>query len=47
MIVKEMISEIENEIEMAEYVDEDTCSSVSVELLKNVLRILYQIQEKS
>lgn len=47
MIVNEMILEIEKQIEMAEYVDEDTCPNVSVELLNNVLRILYQIQEKS
>lgn len=47
MTIDEIKEEIEKQIEMAEYVDEDTCSNVSVELLNNVLRILYQIQEKS
>lgn len=47
MTIDEITNKIEKEIELAEYVDEDSCSSVSVELLKNVLRILYQIQEKS
>lgn len=40
MILKEMISEIEKEIEMAEYVDEDTCSNVSADLLRHVLVVL-------
>lgn len=46
MTIDEIKEEIEKEIEIAEFA-EDICSSVSVELLKNVLRILYQIQEKS
>ena len=49
MTIDEITNEIEKEIEIAEFAEvvEDTCQSVSVELLKNVLRILYQIQEKS
>lgn len=46
MSFDEIQEEIEKQIEMAEYVDEDTCSNVSVELLNNVLRILYTIEVK-
>lgn len=45
MTIDEIQEEIEEEIDMADFADKDTCSSVSVELLKNVLCILYQIQE--